>query len=345
MTHKVYLYSSVIFLGLVLAIALIVNMNTGKSDQYVVKVNGQGVPLDEFKVYMKIVKKEKERLAGVAKSEEIKEFWAGPVDGSDPVVFARQEALDSVINLKVMDQKAKELGIKITADDESLVEEKFKAQGFLDEIKKMGIDDKQIKVIVRNTALQLKLYNHITRDVNLLQKELDDFFNRTPDLFKRYSVRHILFSTRDESDKDLPKDKQEQILQLAEQVYQKAKAGEDFSKLAKEYSQDPGSKDIGGKFEFYKGEAVQEFEDTAVSLKIGDISRPVKTRFGYHIIKLDSIIEPNEQELARMKIAYKDIKTEEKRNKTFEDSINKWRQESKLEKNEELLNSININEI
>lgn len=349
-THKAYIYASVIFLGLVLAIAIVVNMNAGNSGQYIAKVNGEGIPIDEFKIYMKIVKKEKERLAGVTKPEEIKKLWAGPVDGSDPVVFARQEALELVIKLKLMDQKAKELGIKITAGDESLVEEKLKAQGSYDEIKKMGIDDKQIKVIVKNTALQLKLFNQITKDVNLTQKELDDFFAQNPDLLKRYkerrySVRHILFSTRDESKKELPQDKQMQILQLAEQVYQKAKDGEDFSKLAKEYSQDPGSKDLGGNFEFIKGEAVKEFEDTAMSLKVGEISRPVKTIFGYHIIKLDSIIEPTQQELERVKVAYKDIKVEEKRNKTFEDSINKWRQEAKLEKNEGLMNSIDINEI
>ena len=74
-------------------------------------------------------------------------------------------------------------------------------------------------------------------------------------------------------------------------VMQKLKAGEDFAKLAREYSQDPGSKDKGGDLGFFQiRRMVKPFAEAAFNLKqIGDISGIVKTQYGYHIIKLTGI--------------------------------------------------------
>ena len=82
-------------------------------------------------------------------------------------------------------------------------------------------------------------------------------------------------------------------LKLANEVYQKAAAGGDFAQLAKEFSDDPGSKEKGGQYgpmsvgEFEKS-MVKEFVAASLSLKKGEISKPVPTQYGYHIIKLDA---------------------------------------------------------
>ena len=68
-------------------------------------------------------------------------------------------------------------------------------------------------------------------------------------------------------------------------MLKRAKAGEDFAKLAKEYSEDPGSKDKGGEYTFPRGQMVPEFEAAAFSLGTNQISDIVTTQFGYHIIK------------------------------------------------------------
>ena len=74
----------------------------------------------------------------------------------------------------------------------------------------------------------------------------------------------------------------------AEQVYKRAKSGEDFSKLASEFSDDPGSKNKGGNLGWFtKGAMVKEFEDAVMNAKIGEIIGPVKTQFGFHIIKIN----------------------------------------------------------
>jgi len=64
--------------------------------------------------------------------------------------------------------------------------------------------------------------------------------------------------------------------------------GEDFAALAKKYSEDPGSKNSGGLIDFFStGAMVKPFEDLAFSLKVGEVGGPVKTEYGYHIIKLE----------------------------------------------------------
>ena len=74
----------------------------------------------------------------------------------------------------------------------------------------------------------------------------------------------------------------------AKEVLDKVGKGEDFAKLAADYSSDPGSKAEGGKLGYFtKGQMVKEFEDAAFALKKGEVSQPVQSKFGWHIIKLD----------------------------------------------------------
>ena len=75
----------------------------------------------------------------------------------------------------------------------------------------------------------------------------------------------------------------------AEKIAQRARAGEDFDKLAKEASEDTSNKDTGGKLPpFSRGQMVPEFEQAAFALSPGQIAGPVKTQFGYHVIRLNS---------------------------------------------------------
>ena len=85
-------------------------------------------------------------------------------------------------------------------------------------------------------------------------------------------ARHILVETEE----------------LAKEIKDKLKNGGDFSALAKEHSKDPGSKDNGGDLGFFtKGQMVPEFEQIVFTLNKGDVSEPVKTQFGWHLIKLE----------------------------------------------------------
>ncbi len=110
---------------------------------------------------------------------------------------------------------------------------------------------------------------------------------------EKITVSHILIGTKDPSGQDLRTEAQ--ALQIANDVYKKATAaGAVFASLAKEYSDDPGSKEKGGTYgpypvdQFKNMGFVKEFVDGALALKVGEISKPVKTQFGYHILKLDA---------------------------------------------------------
>src|SRR5699024_3789042 len=108
-----------------------------------------------------------------------------------------------------------------------------------------------------------------------------------------------------------PDEKKAEIKKKADEVYEKAKSGEDFAKLAKEYSQDPGSQESGGSLgEFSKGSMVEEFEKVAFSMKEGEISQPVETQFGYHIIKVNK----------KIKLDYDKVKAEMKQELTQKNS-------------------------
>jgi parvulin-like peptidyl-prolyl isomerase len=101
-------------------------------------------------------------------------------------------------------------------------------------------------------------------------------------------VSHILLMTMDPATHaPLPADKVNAKRRQIENILRRAKAGEDFAALAKQYSDDPGSRDKGGEYTFPRGQMVPEFEAAAFGLaNTGDISDVVTTTYGFHIIKL-----------------------------------------------------------
>jgi peptidyl-prolyl cis-trans isomerase D len=109
---------------------------------------------------------------------------------------------------------------------------------------------------------------------------------KTPERFtqaERRRVRHILLQVADPKEDAAAKAKAESILK-------RAQGGEDFAKLAKEFSQDTGSAGQGGDLGFSERKVwVAPFGDAAFSMKEGEIRGPVKTQFGYHILKLEGI--------------------------------------------------------
>jgi parvulin-like peptidyl-prolyl isomerase len=174
--------------------------------------------------------------------------------------------------------------------------------------------------------------------------DVEQYFKDHPSDFDEVRVRHILVSTQpkaepeDEGDNKDTKDKKtpekpkvltkEEARKKSEALLERARKGEDFAKLATENSDDPGSKDKGGEYDFFgHGKMVPEFEKAAFALKPGEISDLVETQFGFHIIKLEerrSAPSPDADQKVRQQIVEK-LKQDK-----IEDRINQITRESSV---------------
>ena len=128
---------------------------------------------------------------------------------------------------------------------------------------------------VYDLLLTQRLDEKIRSGVNLSESDLLDYFTQV-------RARHILIGTQGRPEA--------QAKRRAEEVLAKVKAGGDFAALARQYSEDPGSKSNGGLLRpFSKGSMMPEFEKAVFALKPGEVSGLVKTGYGYHIIKVESV--------------------------------------------------------
>jgi len=138
----------------------------------------------------------------------------------------------------------------------------------------------------RRMTVQNLVVGHYGGTVNVSEKDIDDFYAGNPEKFateETIRARHILFKVGP----DAGEDEKKEARKKAEDVLEKARGGEDFAELAKAYSQGPSGPKGGDLGSFGRGKMVPPFEEAAFSLKPGEISGIVETRFGYHIIKVE----------------------------------------------------------
>ncbi|MBW1667032.1 MAG: SurA N-terminal domain-containing protein [Deltaproteobacteria bacterium] len=132
--------------------------------------------------------------------------------------------------------------------------------------------------------------------VKITDKDIEAYYEDNIAMFrekKKVRARHILFKLRP----DAPKEKVEEVRKKALAVLEKVRKGEDFAALAKKYSEGPTASKGGDLGYFSAGQMIKPFEDAAFKLKKGEVSDLVRTRFGYHIIKVEDIKEARTKSL------------------------------------------------
>ncbi|OGL43720.1 MAG: hypothetical protein A2149_06225 [Candidatus Schekmanbacteria bacterium RBG_16_38_11] len=136
---------------------------------------------------------------------------------------------------------------------------------------------------------------NFAKDATVSEDEIKNYYKKNTDTYKakakQVRARHILFSLKPGTKKE----QEDALKKKAENVLKEAKSGKDFVTLVKIYSDEPMAALRGGDLGYFqKGAMVPEFEKTAFSLNKGEVSDLVKTSFGYHIIKVEDILEPGD---------------------------------------------------
>lgn len=159
------------------------------------------------------------------------------------------------------------------------------------------------KVKVRYIKFNSKAYES---QVKITEEEVAAYFDEHSQEFKKpktVEARHILFAVEQDADPQVV----ETAKQKAQKVWDMARGGKDFAELAKQYSEGP-ARDAGGYLgTFKKEDMIKPFADRAFAMKAGEISEPVRTQFGWHLIKVEKVNEASVPSLsaARPEIAKK----------------------------------------
>lgn len=225
----------------------------------------------------------------------------------DEMNHLEQQVLDRLIQVQLLLQKATDQDKAIGKEVCQKRMDAFRTragseEAFTRQLKSVGTSPQELqsKMTDESTAEAV-----LERELNIKVSDeaVKKFYDDNPSKFEQPEMvraSHILIGTRDEANKELPEDQKSAKHKKAEDVLKRARAGEDFAKLAKENSDDPGSKDKGGEYQFARGQMVPEFETAAFSLKTNQISDIVTTTYGYHIIKLSEKIPAKKIELAKV---------------------------------------------
>ncbi len=219
------------------------------------------------------------------------------------------QAASQLAERKLLLAAAKESRITATAEDiQSGLNAQYDQVGgetqFQEMLKTNGIGfDYVKKTVAEDLVIRKYIERTLTANIRVTAAEIQKAY----DADKSASVRHILLLTqgKSESEKTAIREKMKGILA-------RAKNGEDFAGLAKQFSEDPGSKDGGGLYQdVTRGRMVKPFEDAAFGVPVGEISDIVETSYGYHILRVEERkkeSEPLEQAKAELESQIKERK-------------------------------------
>jgi len=138
------------------------------------------------------------------------------------------------------------------------------------------------KIKVKYVKIDPKNFN---KDINISDEEIEKYYIQHANEFvdkEKVAAKHILVKVNNWDNENEVKKAKEKI----EKILKELKSGAKFEDLAKKYSDDPSAKNGGDLGYFTKGEMIKDFEEAAFKLKVNEMSNIVKTKYGYHIIKV-----------------------------------------------------------
>jgi parvulin-like peptidyl-prolyl isomerase len=196
--------------------------------------------------------------------------------------------LNKLIDKRLQLQEAFKLGLDVSDEEiDSAINEIKRKFNLTDEslneyLKADGLTLEEYKIHLKERILLSKVIGYkITDTIFITEKEIKEYYEANKERFprqERVRLRQILLTGEDS-------------LKKAEEILQRIKNGEDFAELASEFSEDV-SREAGGDLGYVsRGTILKEIEDVAFSLKVGEVSKPIPSPRGIHIIKVEDRIE------------------------------------------------------
>ena len=217
---------------------------------------------------------------------------------------AYRMVLDDLIVEKLINKRSAD--IQITDDDVAATFKRFTGGAPDAEVKaqieKSGRTLEKVKEEIRHSLRQQRwVEEQVKGKGEVTEAEAEEFYKANPDQFKmpeRVRASHILVTVPADAKPEAITEKENAAKSIAERV----KKGEDFAALAKELSEDPSAKQNSGDLDFFaKEQMVPEFSEKAFGMKKGEISDPVRSQFGYHVIKVTDRKDAEEVTLEKAK--------------------------------------------
>lgn len=318
---------AIIIMLLIIAFCVFSSFNKN----YALKINNESISVAEFQTYLFEQKKIFEQ-----KGEE--DIWETDFDGVEAQEVAKQNAVNSMILVKTAVNQAPKLGISLTDEEENGIKQKVEEyiQKMKNETPSIELNIKDAQKIVEEGIIQNKVYDFVTQGFEMSDADFESYFNEYCEANKKelndVKIRYIFKGVSENEENS------EAVFIETNKIYERILLGEDFVKIQNEFSE----ADEKGVVDIKDINLGSEVEDMAYSMKQGEVSEVIYTEVGFYIIKAEAVVTGD---IEKLKNEVLQIYIEQKKQEIYQNQLGKWAENVLIEKNENIWNSISIEDI
>jgi len=252
----------------------------------------------------------------------------------DAISQRKKQLLDKAIADEIIRQEIKNLKIEISKEEiehalkNVAMQNNVTIEGLKEEIANQGLDWEVYKnEIVRDQLEILSLKRHITvTTIEVDEPVLRSMYEQQFKKSDHYTASHIILTSQSSSEGEDP------VYKTISAIYDSIKAGETtFEDAAGSHSQDDSAKNGGKLGTFPLSQMVPEFSERLEKMKVGEISAPFKSRFGWHIVKLENIEKKDPPSFSEVRGGLLNYYYQQNMDKAFQSWLDKKTEESRIE--------------
>lgn len=269
--------------SMLLALAMICTLFAGCGDDAVIKIGDREFDEDTYLAAVAYADMYLSQQNGMSYADALDEEF----EGKKGIDILKEQAEDLFRQMEASRKVAKSSGIKLSDDDKKMLEEQKKADAesmggrkvFVEDLEAQGMTEEFYDYMMESSLL----YGKFTQSFDVSEEAIVDLAEQGGYV----RVKHVLIQATEGSEDYAAKQS------FANEIAARAKSGEDFDALIKNYGEDPGMEsmvhgyiiDRDGYTTDGQSQMMQEFTDGSIALEVGEVSDPVKTSYGFHIIK------------------------------------------------------------